>query len=81
MLDLYLSEALDYMEEIRIDQIQQYIMLANIVANPHTKEPARLMKMLQSQMDSLTGVADIDEPDPGAFDRLKSILGTKKRKK
>lgn len=80
VLDLYFLEAFLYMEAIQKDKIQDYYMQAIIAVNPKTKDPKELLKTLHKQMDDLAGVSDDDAlPEPGAFDKLRRLLGSKKK--
>jgi len=75
---VYFDEALEYLDVIKRRNIIQDLTQLAIVANPHTKNPKELYTTLQRELKKLQKHTIIDVlPEKGAFDKMRSILGSK----
>lgn len=73
--DVYLDEAIEYLDMIKRRKVQEDLMQLAIISNPHTKEPKALHKFLADELKNLErrGMIEVT-PEQGAFTKLKSIL-------
>lgn len=78
--DVFLDEALDYLDSIKEDKLQAYYMQAIIVSNPHTKDPKKLLTSLDEELRRSTGGGILEEePEEGAFEKLRTIFNKKQK--
>jgi hypothetical protein len=80
---VYLDEAFYYLGEIARAKISGYLMDVAIASSPHLKQEhrARFIRTLENQLRN-AGENDIMEdmePDAGAFDKLRKLMGSKKK--
>lgn len=73
--NVYLDEAIEYLDMIKRRKLQNDIMQLAIISNPHTKEPKTLHNYLLDELKNLErrGMIEVT-PEVGAFTKLKSIL-------
>lgn len=70
-----MDEALAYLEAIQRRRLNDLLMQAYIISNPHSKKPGALFAELKNELRKLEN-QDIMEvlPENGAFDKLRGIL-------
>lgn len=76
--DVFLDEALAYLDAIQRRRLNDLLMQAYITSNPHSKKPGALFAELKNELRKLEN-QDIMEalPENGAFDKLRGILNKK----
>lgn len=82
---IFLDEAFYYMESIQRRELTGALMQLSIVENPHRKKPEVLRKSLEQELKKLNKERIIKPedvlPEEGAFDKVRKLLGTPKKKK
>jgi len=69
---------MDYMELIQKRRMSDYLMMAYISANPHTKKPQELFTQLKAQLRKFEKDDIMDmRPEPGAIEKMRKILNKK----
>lgn len=73
--DVYLDEALIYIDLIKRRNLQDRLLELAIISNPHTKNPKELHTFLSNELRSLEGGNIMDlEREKNATEKIKNIF-------
>lgn len=79
-----LDEAFYFMEQIKKEKVRDTLLQVSIVATPHMDQSNRraFVETLQKELRKYEKESIIDiYPEKGAFDKLRTILGSPKKQK
>lgn len=83
METVYIDEAFEYIKAIHKQHLSDALLQLAIVANPHQKKPETLVKVIDDELKKLEDNRNIELdvlPEKGAFDKIRAILGKKRKK-
>lgn len=79
-----LDEAFYFMEEIKKEKLRDALLMTSIVSAPHMDDSNRksFVEGLQKELRKYEKTSIIDiYPEKGAFDKLRTLLGSPKKQK
>lgn len=81
---MYIDEAMEYVELIYMQQLEDNINQLMIITNPHVKKPQELFNIFNNELNRIKrrrnmDLVDDSLPEKGAFNKIRAIFGQGKK--